>query len=184
MSIPESSMIQHLQSLLYFIFIALVAGTALLLVAVQTAIIPGISLYIVSSGSMEPAISTGSVVFVVAQESYHVDDVITFGGESNNTIPTTHRIIGENIESGVLVYQTQGDANDDPDLTRVSVREIKGKVMLSIPFLGYILDFARQPLGFALIILVPALFIAFEEGMNIWREIRVRMKKKHDETNS
>jgi signal peptidase len=175
-------MIHRLQSFLYFAFIALVASIAILLVAVQTSLIGGLALLIVSSGSMEPAIGTGSVVVVIAQDRYNVNDVVTFGSLQGSSIPTTHRIIGEQIQSGALVYETQGDANDDPDARPVRESEIIGKVAFSIPYLGFLLDFARQPIGFITLIVIPALFIAFEEVSVLIREWR--SKRRNSVSNS
>jgi hypothetical protein len=44
-----------------------------------------------------------------------------------------------------------------------------------VPFAGYAVDFARKPLGFALIIIIPAAVIIFDEIMKIYAEIK---KKK------
>lgn len=159
------------------LLIAAVVILAALLIGVQTELLPGYTLKIVSSGSMEPTITTGSLILTSAAERYQVGDVITWS-ERRGSLPTTHRIIGERLQNGRLVYETQGDANDDPDPRPVRNDEVIGKVVLSVPYLGYVLDFARQPLGFALIIVVPALFVAFEEVSAIWREIKGRRKKE------
>src|SRR3989338_8215020 len=51
-----------------------------------------IEIKIVKSGSMEPAIKTGSIVVIKPASLYGVGDVITFGEDSRTTYPTTHRI--------------------------------------------------------------------------------------------
>jgi signal peptidase len=156
-----------------YYFLALGAlGIGALLVLLQTALIPGYEVLIVQSGSMEPVIWTGSVVVVRAQERYGVGDIITFNTGGADQIPTTHRIIADTLQTGQLAYQTQGDANDAPDPQPVSGAAVRGRVIFTIPALGYLLDFARQPIGFALLIGVPALVIVFEEVSTIYAALR------------
>lgn len=149
---------------------ALTIGALLLLL--QTAVVPGYEVFIVQSGSMEPAVRTGSVVVVRAQERYQVGDIVTFGGSATGQIPTTHRIIADTLQAGQLAYQTQGDANDAPDAQPILASTVRGRVIATIPFLGFLLDFARQPLGFALLIGVPAVVIVFEEVSTIYAALR------------
>lgn len=159
--------------------LALLLGVLLLLV--QTSILPNFAVKIVQSGSMEPAISTGSLVVIKAEERYHTGEVITFTAERTSDIPTTHRIVRDTLEEGQLVYHTQGDANNAVDPQPVLPENVLGKVILSVPFLGYLLDFARQPLGFVLLIGVPAGLILFEEISNIVSEVRQKPASKRED---
>src|SRR6056297_3375596 len=159
--------------ILYYGLVTAAFALVLLLVIVQTSLIPGYEARIVQSGSMEPAVSTGALVVVREQAQYSVDDVITFT-TSGSDIPTTHRIMSDGLQQGELVYYTKGDANNNQDLEPVTLAQILGRVLISIPYLGYILDFARQPLGFVLLIGVPALMIFVEEAGSIVREFRNR----------
>lgn len=135
-----------------------------------------LSVKIVQSGSMEPEIKTGSIVIIRKSENYQVGDVITFGSTSADRIPTTHRIISDRVASGVVLYTTQGDANNTADQREVREAEVIGKVLFSVPFVGYILDMARRPIGFILLIAIPAGFVLFEELSKIWREVRHRRR--------
>lgn len=172
------------QSILYTLFVGFVIGLVALLVAVQTSLINGVALYIVSSGSMEPTISTGSLVLVREKAEYAVGDIVTFGADRAESIPTTHRIVGERLQDGEFVYEMQGDANEEPDAQLRAPEEIIGQVVFHVPFLGYVLDFARQPLGFVLLIVLPALLVVFEEVSSIRQELRGRRQKAGDETDS
>ena len=156
----------------YYLFLAAVLAIGLLLIGSLVPIPGNIEVKIVQSGSMEPSIKVGSIVVVKPSDSYAVNDVITFGEDTREEIPTTHRIISERIEGGVALYTTKGDANSSVDPQEIREDEIIGKVLLDIPFLGFILDFARQPLGFVLIIGVPAALVIFDEAAKIWKEIR------------
>lgn len=144
--------------------------------------LPGkIEVKIVQSGSMEPAIPTGSVVVIAPSSAYAVGDVITFGKDSARDVPTTHRI-AEVTDTGFI---TKGDANEERDVNPVPAGDVIGKVYLHVPYAGFVLDFARKPLGFALLIGLPALLIIFDELFTIIGEVgklRRRKEKKQQPT--
>ncbi len=168
----------------YYILILGVASIGLLLLSTLLPIPGNLRVKIVKSGSMEPTIKTGGIVFIKSAPLYQVGDIITFGQDTKTAIPTTHRIIEESVEKagGSRVFTTKGDANDAADQKTVSVSEIRGKVIFSFPYAGYILDFAKKPIGFALLVGLPALIIIFEEILNIFKEIkRIRRRKSGDD---
>lgn len=95
--------------------------------------------YVVYSGSMEPVIFTGSLAFVkenVAFQELRQNDIITF---SMGTETVTHRI--EKIEKKAVI--TKGDKNQDSDLFQVYPKNIKGRYLCSIPYLGYFIENLR-----------------------------------------
>lgn len=126
---------------------------------------------IVKSGSMEPKIMTGSIVAIRASDVYNTGDVITFDGR-NSIIPTTHRIVEIHTEDGETTFTTKGDANEEADAEPALLSSVRGKVLFTIPYAGYVLDFARQPMGFALLVALPALLIVLDEIGKIWKELR------------
>lgn len=140
-------------------------------------LLPGYEIRIVQSGSMEPVLPVGSVVLIQPAERYSVGDIITFGDSTPGSLPTTHRIIDDRIVAGELAYVTQGDANEEPDIEPVRESAVRGKVLFAIPYLGFLLDFARQPLGFALLIGVPALLITIEELSSLYQTLFGRRKR-------
>ncbi len=150
-------------------------GSLLLLTAFP---IPGVDLdaRVVRSGSMEPAIPTGSVIFIMPAEEYTVGDIITYRIVGMD-IPTTHRIVGiDEDDKGSFI--TKGDANPADDILTVDRDDILGSVRFHIPFLGFVINLARQPLGFFLLIIFPALVIGVDEIRRIFRDIE---KKKEDD---
>jgi len=169
---------EKLTKIAYYALIGVAIALGALLLLVQTPVISGFEVKIVQSGSMEPAIATGALVLVQAQDRYEVEEVITFTTGGEGDIPTTHRIIEDRLQAGELVYVTKGDANNDADPEPVAPGDIIGRVILAIPFLGYLLDFARQPLGFFLLIGIPALLIFFEEVSNIVTEVKRTRQEK------
>ncbi len=108
----------------------------------------GFQIYTVLSGSMEPTYKVGSVIYVkeVDTDKLKVKDPITFK-ISENTI-ATHRIIDiVEDEDGVFKFQTQGDANENPDEGLVPKENVLGKPVFTIPYLGYFAVFIQSPAG-------------------------------------
>jgi signal peptidase len=75
------------------------------------------------------------------------------------------------------LYITKGDANNGEDLEPVSKKMIAGKVFFTVPFLGYGLAAIRNPIGFSLLIIVPAGIIIYDQVKVILAEMK---KKKKD----
>ena len=128
-------------------------GTALLIVIVMVCIpltVPKFwqyQAYAVISGSMEPAIPTGSLVYVKSMEpeNVQVDDVIAYyGGRDTNAI-ITHRVVENRVAMGQFI--TRGDANRTADMNPVEYHYFIGRVELSIPKLGVIAQILTGPEG-------------------------------------
>jgi len=125
--------------------------------------LPGhIEARIVQSGSMEPAIPVGALVIVAPQEQYAPGDVIMFS-QDTKSLPTTHRVEGVVRSDGAIAYVTKGDANEEVDQALVPYSAVLGGVGLSIPRLGYVLDFAHSREGFLFMAVVPAALIILDE---------------------
>lgn len=167
-----------ISNILYYFFITSIVLIALLLFATIIPVPGNIKAKIVKSGSMEPAIKTGGLVFIIPASSYNVGDVITFGKDTKTQIPTTHRIVSIEGSGPLRTFTTKGDANDAPDSTPTRLSDINGKVIFSLPYLGYVLDFAKKPLGFVLLVGVPAGIIIIDELMKIFREVALLRRKK------
>lgn len=170
-----------ISNIFYGIFITLLLGVAGLFLVPLLPIDNNIEMKIVESGSMEPAIKTGSLVMITPTAHYNLGDVITFESTSSD-IPTTHRIVNIAEENGTKVFTTKGDANEEADTNTIAESNIIGTVQVSVPYVGFVLDFARQPLGFAFLIVLPALMIILGEIEKIWREIRKKRNDKNDGT--
>jgi len=163
--------------IIYYVFIALIAVIALLLIVSVFPITGNYKLMVVQSGSMEPAIKMGSVVVVKPADDYKIGDIISFGEITRTRAPITHRIYDMKVTEGKVSYITKGDVNNAPDPREISKREVIGKVLFSVPFVGYAVDFAKKPLGFALIIIIPATIIIFDEAKKIYEEIKKKKKE-------
>lgn len=99
--------------------------------------------YIVLSGSMESAIHTGSICVVNEKVPYvHIgkDDVIAF---REGKMQVMHRVLKVHAEG----LETKGDANNVSDGITTTPENYMGKVMFSIPYVGYILRFLYTKTG-------------------------------------
>lgn len=151
---------------LYGLLAALVIPVAALFATSYANLIPQIKPLVVLSGSMEPAIKTGSVVFIQKSEDYKQGDIIAFSqGSSKNLI--THRLISTENST----FQTKGDANEEADRTQVQKDQIAGKVILYIPGIGFGVDLVKHPKGFILLVIIPATIIIYEELKTIRAEL-------------
>ena len=90
----------------------------------------------VYSGSMEPEIPTGAVVFTKEGEfSPKKGDIITF---HNGDTVVTHRVVKKEKD----IFITKGDANKTEDPVPAEASQIIGRVVFHLPYLGYVIPFA------------------------------------------
>lgn len=115
----------------------------------------------VQSGSMEPNIPTGSLIFIqsvspseIAAGPPPLGDTIVyilpntkisdyFLFATYNPLPISHRVVNKTVINGTYYFLTKGDANLYPDQnpsnpsTWVPEDRVVGKVVFSIPYAGY-----------------------------------------------
>lgn len=122
------------------LMVALLALAAVLIVPV----ILGYTELAVLTGSMQPTIPVGSLIYVkeVDPATLEPGDVITYRLEGDTMV--THRVIETNLTEGYLI--TQGDANEDPD-GEITFDRIVGKMDFHLPYLGYISMNIRTKIG-------------------------------------
>ena len=117
-------------------------GTVLLILLVAACLpltlprVLGYEIYTVVSGSMEPAIPTGSLVYIEGAQPEEIEegDVIAFYGARDSAAVITHRVVENNALMGQ--FTTKGDANEKADVNPVSYEEFIGKLAVSVPYLG------------------------------------------------
>lgn len=89
----------------------------------------------VATGSMEPKLKVGDAAIVYQTENIAVGDVIQFQS-GNHTV--LHRVIKITQLDGQTVYITKGDANSSADAGVVQAEDVTGKVVSSVPYLGWL----------------------------------------------
>lgn len=159
-------------------YLTLTVSVALAL-AVAVAFVPtlfGREVLVVTSGSMEPWASVGSVVVTrsAPAAAVGVGDVITFRPPHGAT--TTHRVIEVQArDANGSTFITQGDANEDPDPTPVRITGSVPKAERVLPVVGTILAAIRTPLAFlALVLLGLASALLEKASFRLGQEGRAR----------
>lgn len=149
----------------------------------------GLRVFVVQSGSMEPAIKTGSIVVVMPQKSYRVKDVITFLSEPGASLKdpkstVTHRIVEvkKDKKTKLTSFLVKGDANKTKDQKAVQEKQVLGKVVLSVPKVGYAIAFSKTQMGFVMLIIIPATLIVYSELINIKNEVAKMLAKRKSKT--
>jgi signal peptidase I len=142
-------------------------------------------IFTVQSGSMAPAIRTGSLIFVKPMGDYNVGDVVT-RRTTDPKVTITHRVFSKEEINGQIAFETKGDANNAPDSEKFTKEGIIGREFLAVPYLGYPVSFAKTSQGIILIIIIPAVIIIYDEMQKIKKEIakkiqyRKAVKARHD----
>lgn len=118
---------------------------------------------IVLSGSMEPRIYTGSLMYykkISESDVYDViknDTIITYEREDGKAV--THRVISYDKEKDIIITKgiDENSANDAP----IKASQVKGIYAFSIPILGFIINFIRNPFVILSIAIIVVLVILF-----------------------
>ncbi len=127
-----------------------VLGT-LILLGVIAAFLPltvprlmGYEIYEVVSGSMEPEIPVGSILYVeeTPPEEIEAGDVIAF--MRNDTV-VSHRVEENRYVEGEFI--TKGDANSEEDTVPVPYDSLVGKSVYHLPVLGTLMTMLAGDVG-------------------------------------
>lgn len=137
----------------------------------------GLRSFTVATGSMEPKIHVGSIVFTKPFSEYKIGNILTF---NRGRITVTHRIVGK--ENGGFI--TKGDANNSPDKIIVTQNSIVGRDILIIPYMGKFINFFKSPFGFMLFIFIPITAYIILEARVFKKEWEIEAERKSIERNN
>ncbi len=112
---------------------------------------PGLSLYTVLTGSMEPYVPRGSLV-VVENTQPALGDIAAYRVEANGrSYVIVHRVVG--VGDGYYVFR--GDAAGGVEA--VSAGDVLGRVALAVPYVGYLyIAGLANPLLVGLLLVIAA----------------------------
>ena len=130
--------------------------TILLLLILSLPKLFGFDTYNIVSGSMEPEIPVGSMVFVKTVDCHELQegDIIVF---YSNEVPVCHRVTENNTFSNTLI--TKGDANESEDFRATDYAEVIGIVKYHLPLFGNIGAYISTVSGKLLIVEVIAVCV-------------------------
>lgn len=125
----------------------------------------GFRTFTVMSGSMEPNLPVGAMIYVkpVDYKTLKVGDVISYVAGDDKTI-VTHRIDEievDGADANVLRFRTKGDANATADSKLVHYKNVLGTPIITIPFIGYFAHNIQQPPGVYIALVVGTLLLAW-----------------------
>ncbi|ARV47370.1 signal peptidase I [Bacillus subtilis] len=180
-----------ISNILYVIIFTLIIVLTLVVISTRSSggepAVFGYTLKSVLSGSMEPEFNTGSLILVkeiTDVKELQKGDVITFMQDANTAV--THRIIDMTKQGDHLLFKTKGDNNAAPDSTLVSDENVRAQYTgFQLPYAGYILHFASQPIGTAVLLIVPGVMLLVYAFVTITSAIReIERKTKALETDT
>jgi signal peptidase len=160
--------------------VLLIAVVAPFLVYAVPEVVGADESFVVLTPSMTPAIMPGDVVIVAERDPATVTDgdVITFM-RGTSEVPVTHRVTDVVQTSDGVAFETMGDANEGPDPGLVPGANLVGVVALTIPYIGYVIQFAGTQAGFVALVLLPFGLLAVTE---LWSLVKSRNETEPDET--
>lgn len=153
----------------------------------------GIKSFTIMTGSMEPTIETGSVLFTLSSPTYKNGDIIAF---KSGDVTITHRIVGTQDSAGNLIsnlaaplsgyvgineianFQTKGDANSSVDSNLVKRDEVVGKALFHLPYIGKLSMSLKTPIGFLIMVVLPTVLFVLTELWGIKKEIEKNVERK------
>jgi signal peptidase len=168
-------------------FAGIAAGTALVVIVLTLAVafVPtliGYESLIVTSGSMEPGMPVGSVALTrpILVHAVSAGDVVSFRRPGRKET-VTHRVVSIERQGDNSIFTTKGDAASSRDSDPIVVRGRIHRVERVVPFAGYIVRYARSPLGGVFLFVVPILGLTRDRLMRGKRRRHVRVRTKNDE---
>ena len=131
--------------------------------------------YVVASGSMIPELEIYDVLIVQGHEPFEdleIGDIIVFNRPSDHNRVIVHRVVSI-IDDDPKTLRTQGDANpasipgtDFP----ITEEEYIGKVVYTLPQVGYVTQLLKPPINYVIIAVVI--------GVMVVKQITKRKKEK------
>lgn len=134
---------------------------------------------VVLTGSMEPTYAVDDVIIAKEMEYYEVGDVVVY---QDGDMVIVHRVVA--VEEEAL--QTKGDANNVEDAP-IAKDKVKGKVIASIPSMGGVVRFMKNPAAVAGILAAAVFLMEFsyrkekEKDDDELERIKAEIRKLKDE---
>ncbi len=120
--------------------------------------------YVVASGSMIPELEVYDVLVVQGHEPFEdreIGDIIVFNRPSDHNRVIVHRVVSI-TDDDPITLRTKGDANpasipgtDFP----ITEEEYIGKVVYTLPQVGYVTQLLKPPINYVIIVVVIGIMV-------------------------
>lgn len=155
---------------LLFLLFGCILLLGVLLIGMRAA---GYRMLAVQTGSMAQTYPVGTLLIVDSSdpEKIEVGDVISFVADNQLTV-VTHRVV--QIDDGKQQFYTKGDNNAVRDSRPVLYKNLIGKVVAGIPYVGYAVLLTQTFFGKAVLyIAVTVILVSI-----VWQFARYLMQKR------
>jgi signal peptidase I len=142
----------------------------ILLISVGPRVLP-YETFFVRSGSMEPTIETGSMIFLTKVDASDLDkgDIITFDRPDKPGTLVTHRIFSVETNDQGRFFRTKGDANGTPDPWSVPASGTGWRYSFNIPKVGFVFGYLGTARARFALLAIPAVLLGALSLVDIWR---------------
>jgi signal peptidase len=137
----------------------IVMGTLILLIGclIFIAVSPGFNLYLVRSESMKPSVNMGDLIITrafheTAESTITPGTIVTY---KHGKGLVTHRVT--EVKADRIL--TKGDAMEDPDPWKVTVKDVTDTYLFRIPMIGLMITLIGTKLGWLIAIIIPSLVL-------------------------
>ena len=137
--------------------------------------------FIVMTGSMEPVIMSGDLIFTktIDPNDIKAGDIISFTDPAGNGVSVvTHRVVEVINEANGLSFRTKGDANNAEDQDLVPASKILGIYLTRISGMGSAVMFMQTTTGLIICVVVPLILLI---GYDFVRRGKIDRDKKKEE---
>lgn len=150
------------------------AGLVAIVLCLALLALPGLFGYgtlVVRSGSMAQTAPVGSLVVArpLDARDVRVGEVILVRRDgATASAPVLHRVVSLTHHEGEVVVTTKGDSNAAPDPTQYLLRGRTMTPVLAVPHVGRVFAAVHTPLGWTLLIALPATVLLCVQLRTIW----------------
>ena len=151
---------RSLRDLVHALVLALTLGLVMVAILGRGVPLTGRTTLVVAGPSMSPALQVGSAIVVepVDPARLAVGDVVSLKSGPGKAV-FTHRIVRLVQREGAIWLETKGDANSAPDPSILPAADVLGRVVLAVPYAGYLIALTSSPSGMLMIVALDLLLL-------------------------
>ncbi len=168
--------------------IIVAVGVLVIWIGLQAAFGTQNPFYVVASGSMIPELEVYDVLIVQGHEPFEdieISDIIVFNRPSDHNRVIVHRVVSV-IDDDPKTLRTKGDANpasipgtDFP----ITEEEYIGKVVYTLPQVGYVTQLLKPPINYVIIAIVIGVMIAKQMAKKKRQKETTSLDSENPDTN-